>query len=248
MTPAYPALAAVLAALTSLPAEVWEAWPSISKRLAMDERGVRLIHIMNDGFPAMGPTPWIATDPAEAWEILDARGLLPSEGARAFWCGACDGAGCGPFEACYREPGTDAWTGPTCTACRGERRADHPTTVPDLVAWASLGAEAIVTAEMRAREVAPAIAHMGYVCGHAERVTWHVVTNTFEESEFLITWREYSTGASLHLNGTFYAPRSFVTASPQTIVPARQLWDAGLPLGIFDDEYVLYVPTVGSER
>lgn len=100
----------------------------------------------------MRPTvPWTTTDPAEAQETLVARGLLP-EGwcdvaQRGWWCARC-------AKRCDRHTKT------------------VPSTIPDLVAVASLGWPAIHRAETLARDACAALREYG--CPQPERVAWRV--------------------------------------------------------------------------
>lgn len=148
---ARPALAAVLVALTDL-GDAQEA--VLSGRVTawrLEDRGV---HFRWDGVPYFAL--YSTRDPDEAWEILDARGLLPPEGARGFWCHDCR-------------------DGYSCETCMDSRRSSRgwtvrPATIPDVVAWDSLGADAIVTAEALAVEACRDLRVWGAV--PCERVVW----------------------------------------------------------------------------
>jgi hypothetical protein len=101
--------------------------------------------------------PWITTDPAEAWELLQTRDLIPMDYVGRFVCEACAGGGvvaCGlahlpclrcalPCVGC----GGSGRVGNAVCDCVGSLRSDavalghtpHPPTVAELAAWASLG-------------------------------------------------------------------------------------------------------------
>lgn len=161
-TVARPALAEVLASLSDCDALWWQR---------LIDRGWT-VEIRND---AHGPTVrghvfedlprWHIADPAAALEKLTTDGVLPQSWAgdvsRAFWCEACDGKG-GVHIKSHTEFHDDwDWCG-TCAAedpnVTGSYVADGttgaPATLPDLVAWASLGAATILAAEQLARETA----------------------------------------------------------------------------------------------
>jgi len=71
--------------------------------------------------------PWRTTDVAEAWEILQARDLVPLDCRARFVCARCEGTGV---------PGHLVDT--ACLDCDGGHRP-HPPTVAALASWASLG-------------------------------------------------------------------------------------------------------------
>lgn len=74
---------------------------------------------------------WRTTDPAEAWEILQARDLVPLDCRSRFVCEGCGGRGVVDATALpgYVVP---------CLRCDGGHRP-HPPTVAALASWASLG-------------------------------------------------------------------------------------------------------------
>ncbi len=91
---------------------------------------------------------WRTTDPAEAWEILQARDLVPMDAASRFVCEGCGGSG-------------GAYVG-GCLDCNAIGHRPHPSTVAALASWASLGwaptddgHPGIACAEELAREIAP---------------------------------------------------------------------------------------------
>lgn len=143
------------------------------------------------------------TDVAEAWEILDARGLLPPEGRRSFFT---------------KDPRA------TLTQVR-------PATVPDLIAWASLGTEAILTAEA--------------LCGEAcnELASWDIPPCEF------VVWRTTDAplfvGTPADVGGSYWRSDD---PTPKVVRAARALWDAGLGLASVGAECVLCVPPVGEGR
>lgn len=100
---------------------------------------------------------WSVTDPREAMELLQVRGLAPGDDERRGWLvRECSG----------EEPG------PTCTCGGVERSKDTPGTIPDLIAYASLGPAAILRAEELARETVARLRPWG--CPQPERVVWLV--------------------------------------------------------------------------
>jgi len=73
--------------------------------------------------------PWIDASPAEAYELLQARDLVPMGYVGRFVCEACGGTDYVPV---------DRVSGDSCPACDGGHRP-HPPTVAALASWASLG-------------------------------------------------------------------------------------------------------------
>lgn len=194
--------------------------------------------------------PWITTDPAEAWEILDARGLLPPEGSRGFWCRRCDGRGSIALGGEYPERDyCDECSVEDVMATGGVRAcgsATIPATIPDLVAWASLGADAIVTAEALCREIGPALARIGYGVDRCERVVWRVKdADRRVRGAIVEQWRKDG-DAVLMANGTLDIPGGYAAFHRETIAPVRALWDAGLALERVGAECVLCVPPIGG--
>jgi hypothetical protein len=112
---ARPMLAEVLAALTELPADVWdvalaERSPGWHARPVLGSAQVRFHLEVGGAAVDAGPrATWTVTDPADAQETLVARGLLPEgwcgDVRRAWWCAACEGDG-------YRKPTDDTDTDP----------------------------------------------------------------------------------------------------------------------------------------
>ena len=91
---------------------------------------------------------WRTTDPAEAWELLQARDLVPLDCRSRFVCEDCGGTG-GPYVG-------------GCLDCNAIGHRPHPSTVAALASWASLGwapaddgHPGIAGAEELAREIAP---------------------------------------------------------------------------------------------
>lgn len=221
-----PALAPVLAALTDLPMEVWAVWlaePPSPIEVYDHSACVRLAQWRPQGY-AMGPVAWITRDPAEAWEILDARGLLPPDGSRGFWC----------RRVSYDTP---------------DGYVDRPATIPDIVAWASLGAEAIVTAEALCCEIAPALARVGVVTDRCERVVWRVRdTSQGVRGPIVDYWQRRDGATVLMADGTLDVPNGFSSFKRETIAPVRALWDMGLALERVGAECVLCAPPIGGSR
>lgn len=87
--------------------------------------------------------PWAIETPAEALEALVTRGVLPpsfaGDAARWFWCSRCARQG---------------WQSAAPVACVCESGGGVPSSILDLLAWASLGGDAITRAEQLAREAA----------------------------------------------------------------------------------------------
>lgn len=110
MTRARPMLAEVLAVLTGLPLAFWR--PYDPARVVVTGTDVSLRAVPGERGWAVGPILWSYPDPAEAWEVLGTHGIIPMDYAGRFLC-AC----------------------PECAGALHER----PTSLPDLVAWASLG-------------------------------------------------------------------------------------------------------------
>lgn len=100
---------------------------------------------------------WITTDPAEAWELLQARDLIPMGCVGRFVCEACAGGGVVAVGLarlpclrcalpCADCGGTERAGGAVCD-CVGSLRQNavalghrpHPPTVAALASWASLG-------------------------------------------------------------------------------------------------------------
>lgn len=124
MTPARPMLPGAFAVLTDLPSGLWRGW--ISRPFSLSAAGVvRHGHASWEGDVVIR---WITPDPAEAYEVLQTRGLIPDDYCGAFVCVQCDGSG-------IRDRLVDA----ECLDCDGTGHRPHPASLPDLVAWASLG-------------------------------------------------------------------------------------------------------------
>lgn len=160
--PLRPALADVLAVLTdTLPAQ----WSPESYRVtAVTWRWVGRRH-PPQGMGVDGGVPLAMTDPAEAFEAITVRGVLPDSWAvdvrRGWVCAMCGGDGNG-----------NAPLSGACVPCRGFGHVAHPPTIPALVAWASLGPTAILRAEELAREAVRQLRQWG--APQVERVVWRV--------------------------------------------------------------------------
>lgn len=248
---ARPALPAVLAALLDCrpgeetPAQ-WLAMPGCALALGdiggagRQRDGARFVVPRSPNARFLDPIgmgrdvrrSWITRDPAEAWEILDARGLLPPEGARGFWCTPCDsGRSDRGFMGC-----------PAC-ALTGNRRA--PATIPDLVAWASLGADAIVTAEALAVEACAALQRMGapWAAAPCERVVWRVAHKIGGNTAF----ESLRAGRAMASDGRVFLIDDEVVMPTQEFVTAtKALSDMGIMLELVGAECVLCVPPIGG--
>lgn len=117
--------------------------------------------------------PWVERDPLAALELLEVRDLAPPRDERrgfAVDCRHCDKGtvtittGDGSFGTLEPAP---------CERCEGtgQRVADHPTTLADLVSVYSLGAT-VVDAEELAVEMCQRLAPWGAT--PCERVVWRV--------------------------------------------------------------------------
>lgn len=166
---------------------------------------------------------WTTRDPAEAWEILDARGLLPPEGVRGFRVEM-------PVRASFGD-------GPEGDAVVYTMHA-RPVTIPDLVAWASLGADAIVTAEALAVESCRDLRGSGWDVAPCERVAWRVGQRPREPRTTVCQRPDLVLGVS----GVSRRTGSGIVS--RTIAPVRALWDAGLALERVGAECVLCVPPI----
>lgn len=151
--PLRPALADVLAVLTDTQPLQWS--PESYRVTSVTSRWVGRRHPPR-GMGVDGGVPLAITDPAEAFEALIARGVLPDacDVRRAWACDECNvTAGCARIQgSSFRHP--------------------HPSTIPALVAWASLGTAAILRAEELARATVAALRPWG--APQPERVVWRV--------------------------------------------------------------------------
>lgn len=174
----------------------------------------------------MRPTvPWTTTDPAEAQETLVARGLLP-EGwcdvaQRGWWCARC-------AKRCDRHTKT------------------VPSTIPDLVAVASLGWPAIHRAETLARDACAALREYG--CPQPERVVWRVGERARADA---LLWRD-SIHNRVQVSARGVVPvhgRLDVRPERRVVAGIEALWLSGLALDAIDREAVrIVVPPVGGSR
>ena len=131
VTPQRPMLGAVLDALTNeRDHRHYDASPSVllrtgATRVTTSATGVDLWVHDEYGWSFR----WRTTDPAEAWEILQARDLVPLGCVSRFVCSTCDGRG----ELLYDV------VGDPCDDCDRTGHRPHPPTVAALASWASLG-------------------------------------------------------------------------------------------------------------
>lgn len=152
--------------------------------------------------------PWITRDPIEAFETLISRGVLPDSWAgderRAFVC--------------------------TATMANGAI-TPHPTHIPELVAWASLGPAAILRAEELARETVRRL--RPWDAPQPERVVWRVGGR----DEHKLVWSSDGGGHEVCSCG-----RGDPVSSP-----AAEIYVAGLAIdSITADAVTIVVPTVGA--
>lgn len=132
--PRRPALGAVINALTVLgngdpPPSYWCDATGLS--VVVSDRGQVVVvgsphHSVRYG--------WVTHDPAEAWEMLQTRDLIPMDYVGRFVCEACGGRGSTDVVA----PGGFGFSH-RCYACKGAAHLPHPPTVAALASWASLG-------------------------------------------------------------------------------------------------------------
>lgn len=154
MTPARPMLCPVLDALVD-----WHPGEECpSKWLALDDVRVAFGVVAAPGGPAEGVhfvaprqpaapegrdvrRAWAIPSVAEAFEVLQTRNLIPDGYVGRFVCGACGGAGTLrslALDLAEMSRGVLAGRPDPCPECDAGV-VDHPATMADLVAWASLG-------------------------------------------------------------------------------------------------------------
>ena len=155
-----PALASALATVTDRPVGHWIAElrsPAFRGRWEIETYyGPRILWRVETDFgrktTARRSALLTITDPAEALEALIARGVLPpsfaGDALRWFWCDRCNGKGSGEWR---NDVAIRCAAGAEKRGCGG-RHWPNPRTILDLLAWASLGADAITRAEQLARE------------------------------------------------------------------------------------------------
>lgn len=112
---------------------------------------------------------WTTRDPAEAYELLQARGHVPMDYVGRFVCERCGGAGVAtPKGMRGRVP---------CEACDTLGHRPHPPTVAELASWCSLGFAAgddMAPGILRAAALASAEEFAGPVHLEAPPVWWRV--------------------------------------------------------------------------
>lgn len=161
-TVARPTLAPALATVTDRPVGHWIAElrsPAFRGRWEIETYyGPRILWRVETDFgrktTARRSALLTITDPAEALEALIARGVLPpsfaGDALRWFWCDRCNGKGSGEWR---NDVAIRCAAGAEKRGCGG-RHWPNPRTILDLLAWTSLGADAITRAEQLARETA----------------------------------------------------------------------------------------------
>lgn len=237
--PLRPALADVLAVLTGTQPAQWspESYRVTAVTCHWAER-----RPPPQGMGVDGGVPLTVTDPAEAFETLIARGVLPDAFAgderRAFWCVHCFGRG--TFFDEYAG-GSVSWP---CEYCAppdhdaGSGLCASPPTIPALVAWASLGPAAILRAEELAREAVRRLRQWG--APQVERVVWRVGARPIVDHA---AWR--SSRAALSHSGVLIGHADHGHSGP--IDAACALWDEGLALdAITADAVPIVVPPIGG--
>lgn len=251
--PLRPALADVLAAVTDEPRGHWIARfadPSLRGELffvrARPDRLDVALHFAVD--PHRAPvrdvrTPITATSPAEAFETLCARGVLPDAWAgdvRRFFRCSCDGKREGAPKG---KGGQVVWNCPRCEDFADERpqfTIAHPPTIPALVAWASLGPAAILRAEELARETVRRLRPWG--APQTERVVWHVrQLSTSEEDGAGCAWSDDAHDGDHALESGGQSPAG------DFVEQAHDVWEMGLVIAsITADAVTIVVPPIGG--
>lgn len=224
--PLRPALADVLETLTDQPRGHWLARfadPSL-RGAPTFVRGAVSMSFAVERFrsPAReNLTPLTITDPAEAYEALIARDVLPDEWARD-----------DRRSFVHTNRPDDGW-GDTHDVL-----TPHPPTISSLVAWASLGPAAILRAEELARETVERLRSWG--APQPERVVWRVGPRPTVDHA---AWR--GSRAALSHRGVLIGHADHGHSGP--IDAACALWDEGLALdGITDGAVTIVVPPVGA--
>jgi hypothetical protein len=124
-------LGAVLTHLTDTDADLWRPHPSgVIVASASHVRGAWV----PSGMPFITSRAWVTTNVAEAYELLQARDLVPMGYVGRFVCEACGGRGSTSVET----PEGYGYA-PRCLDCVGAGHRPHPPTVAALASWASLG-------------------------------------------------------------------------------------------------------------
>jgi len=170
-----------------------------------------------------GGFQWVTTDPREALEILQVRGLAPEDDVRR----------------AFVEEMLNPFPDKTCNVLNVNR--EYPPSLPHLVAWASLGIPAILRAEELARETVRALREYRYRYSQTERVVWRVGERRPADAA---AWRDAGVG-SLSRRGVLV----LATGAPTTIKSACDLWDSGSCLySITEDAVTITVPPIGEQR
>lgn len=259
--PARPMLARVLGALTSTSAEEWAPWDARYLILSRDGAAGGYVEMLRARGGAVtgtkshtiGIVEWTERDPIAALELLETRDLAPPRDDRRPWaCGRCEGRGAIDGGGDYPE----RYACPTCAvedldATGGYRLTGtlaHPATLADVVAWCSLGAEQVATAEALAGAAQQSIAWWS-IGSTFERVVWRVGERHPPSSQYRVArasavercvdtsgrvwWREISGGYE-------HAPNDIVQA-------IADLWRMGLAVdSISAGTVTLVVPPVGG--
>lgn len=138
-------------------------------RISCDDTGVTAQHPPAWSGPSVTRLAWLTTDPAEAWELLQARGLIPLGYEGRFVCEGCEGVGKGRFPSITTEElarGENWFRYRDCDDRDATGHRPHPPTVAALASWLSLGWVAsddgahpgILGAEELARAIVPDVA------------------------------------------------------------------------------------------
>lgn len=258
MTPARPMLAEVLAVLTGTEAWRWrDAMRFTNATIRFDPLGVGLfwqdvmlewqpIAVLDStgigaDFRAPPPfIPWACPSPAEAWEMLQARDLIPMDYRGSFFCTVCHGVGHIQRATATRRSGVGqpVITRSMCVACAGAGYHAHPQTLPDLVAWVSLGAEAIATAEALGADAHHAVPKsLRYV--PPTRAEWWVHSDIHADDLVECC----GDGVQLKASGYIFRWRSgSLRKSMRPIAEVAELWGRGFALNAINGRIGLCIP------
>ena len=216
--PRRPMLGAVLDALTvpSAGDPLPSYWCGVAGvPLVVSDRG----RVVSVGSPYHSVRyPWIDASVAEAYELLQARDLVPMDYVGRFVCGACNGTGLTDANGRPRPAGA---RGGWMCACHGEPQA-HPPTVAALASWASLG----FAAGDDAPDDALTIPRAEALAGDEE------FAGAVRLDAPPVWWRVYPPGAD--------ASRAYPEGTAR-----RALCDAGLGFQRMSTHTMLYVPPLG---
>ena len=241
-----PGLAGVIEALTNTSPGHYMLWSGMGA-WSISGKGSRYDKDVPGRLGVAVSNPWTVTDPRDAMELLQTRGLAPEDDVRrGFWCSRCAGSGVvtvGPFDA--PERGNCSVEDADVTG--GLRRVGHlpePDTIPELVAYTSLSVPAILRAEELARETVARLRPWG--CPQPERVVWRAGDRGPCDHAM---WRGagYNGNVAISRRGVLFVHADDGMSGP--VPPACDLWDMGLALdSITADAVTICVAPVGGAR